>query len=344
MAWYQTLTNQTLAADEHAFVAAVEGQAGIAAAIALVRRSNGTIRGLTAPYTTGFGPAALTGADAYALGFELGRMVSGRLALDAMDVSCPISRAFLEGIDHSGLIAAQYCHFANWHETIESFDSFWATRPTRLRETVRRKQHKLEKRGARFSLLLEPDAQAVATYNSIYAQSGKCAEPHPAFISEMLNKLSPLGHIRLGLLHLGDEAVAAQIWLVWKGRVTIFKLAHRMQFSAYSPGTVLTHWLFSQLLPASESMRVDFGRGDDGYKRQWLQSRAYRRGIIACNPASLTGLRIIATDILPTWAGSAGRRILAAASHRPSRPDRVSSTSIGAFAPTSRAMEYTTNS
>jgi hypothetical protein len=339
MAWYRTLTNQTLAPRERAFVAAVKGRCGIAAAIPLVRRSDGTIRGLTAPYTTCFGPAALSDADAYALGLALGRSALGRLALDALDASCPISHAFLEGINRSGLVVAHYRHFANWHETIDSFPSFWATRPAQLRETVRRKKRKLEARGARFSVLSEPDERAAAIYSAIYAESGKCAEPHPDFMGALLANLARLGHIRLGLLHLEGTPIAAQIWLLCEGRATIFKLAHRAEFSAYSPGTVLTHWLFSQLLPASRGMQVDFGRGDDDYKSHWLKSRAYRRGIVACNPASLIGLRTIATDILPTWAGAARRRIWAVASHRPFPPSRASSISTAASAPTSRETE-----
>jgi CelD/BcsL family acetyltransferase involved in cellulose biosynthesis len=117
----------------------------------------------------------------------------------------------------------------------------------------------------------------------------------------MVEELAARGEIRLGLLYLQGCAVAAQIWLVADRQATIFKLAHRADWLAYSPGTLLTHWMFSQLLTQEKIRRVDFGRGDDAYKCNWLRQRSYRWGIVACNPRNPAGLLDIAAQILPTW-------------------------------------------
>jgi CelD/BcsL family acetyltransferase involved in cellulose biosynthesis len=62
----------------------------------------------------------------------------------------------------------------------------------------------------------------------------------------------------------------------------------------------LTHWALGQLHDQSGVREVDFGRGDDGYKRLWLSSTRDRVGILAANPASLKGLATVIFDILPS--------------------------------------------
>jgi CelD/BcsL family acetyltransferase involved in cellulose biosynthesis len=309
-AWFSALASGTLGRGEDAFLAALRGRTGFVSALPLVRAAGGAFRALTAPYSTKFGPAALSGADAYALGAKLGRLVSRRLDLDAMDVGLPLTGAFLDGLQQSGLVTASYRHFANWYEDIESFESFWATRPARLRETVRRKGRKVREMGGTFVILSAPREieNGMASYRDIYADSGKIAEPHPDFMGLMTRKLSARGDVRLGLLLINGEPVAVQLWLLCGRGATIFKLAHREKFSACSPGTLLTHWMFSQLVPALQIKRVDFGRGDDLYKRDWLRFCTFRRGIIACNPTNLAGLRDIAIDIFPTWTGRVMRQ------------------------------------
>ena len=93
---------------------------------------------------------------------------------------------------------------------------------------------------------------------------------------------------------------AAQIWLVQEGRATIFKLAHDPAFDRQSPGTLLTHWVLSQLHDQDGVRDVDFGRGDDSYKRLWLSLTRDRVGFLAANPRSLKGLATVISDILPS--------------------------------------------
>jgi len=53
-------------------------------------------------------------------------------------------------------------------------------------------------------------------------------------------------------------------------------------------------------LHEQDSVRdVDFGRGDDAYKRLWLSSVRDRIGLLAANPKSFKGIATIIFDILP---------------------------------------------
>jgi hypothetical protein len=314
MAWFRALAAQTLQTDEEPFLAAIADSDGPAAALALVRKRDGTLRGLTAPYTTSFGPAARAASEARLLGRMLGKLVPARLDLDALPAT-PVNSAFLEGLGASGLVTADYRHFANWYEDIDSIEAYWNRRPKKLRETVRRRSARLDAAGGIFHLLQAPEdlAAGIACYEEVYRGSGKCPEPHPGIIPALIRGLGELGQVRLGLLRLNGQTIAAQLWLVEGRNATIFKLAHRTDFSGYSPGTVLTYRMLSDLVPGLGLARVDFGRGNDFYKRDWLGSCVFRKGVIACNPASLRGLRNIATSVFPTWAVAALHRARAAA-------------------------------
>ena len=337
-AWFQALAQSTLDAGETAQLAVLRGKNGGGAALALARRADGTLRALTAPYTTRFAVLADEPKSARSLGAALGTTVARRLELDALE-DTPINRALLEGLKSVGMICASYRHFANWHDEVASFADYWAARPASLRHTVTRKGEKARKAGAQFELAASPQeiGALLPLYLEVYAQSGKVPEPHAAFMPAMVEALAARGEVRLGLLRLEGAPVAAQIWLVDNERATIFKLAHRREWPAFSPGTLLTHWMLSQLLARDRIRRVDFGRGDDAYKRNWLTRRCFRWGVIACNPRNPAGLRDIAAQILPTWAGGWLRRMA------PAPPAHASCISTAASRPILPETESITN-
>jgi hypothetical protein len=308
--WFEALAATTLRAGERAGIALLEDEQQARAALVLAIDGRRIARALTAPYTSIFSVAAQSPADAKALGARLAQLGAGAMMLDCLDENAPANAALLDGLACSGFISARYRHFANWRERTGDFSAYWQRRPGPLRETVRRKTRRASQRGAEFLCLAAPDeiAAGIAEYEALYRVCGKVPEPHPAFMAQMMRNLAPEGSVRLGLMRMEGQTVAAQIWLVRSGRATIFKLAHRPDMASLSPGTLLTHWMFSTLLPGDQIIDVDFGRGNDRYKRDWLSDCVFRTGVIACNPAKLSGLRHIATDILPTWTGRLLRR------------------------------------
>ena len=297
--WFQSLATTTLDPGEEAVAAVVFDNGTAKAALPLVRRG-AAMRALTAPYTTLYAPALPESRWAHFLGAEAARYVKGSLHIDALDSTNASVAAYLQGLRSSSLIASQYRHFVSRYEPIVNFEEYWDARPSQLKSTVRRKLAQAHTQQADFRCYREKFNEAVAIYEDVYRASWKSAEPHSHFIANMVETLSRDGFVRLGIMTLAGRPVAAQIWLVCGRKATIFKLAHREDAAHYSPGTLLTHWLISTLVREDNLEEIDFGRGDDTYKRDWLARLRVRSGIIAGNCRSMSGLSTIVREVVPT--------------------------------------------
>jgi hypothetical protein len=313
--WFLSLAETTLEPGEEAVLAVAQDEGDAPRAVLpLVRMSSGGLRALTAPYTTLYAPALPDPVWSRILGTAARQYVSGYLRLDALDPSDPGIAALAEGLASSGLLTASYRHFANWFEPVTDFDSYWGSRPSRLRTTVRRKLALTQKSAsAGFHCYREGAEleQALAVYDDVYRSSWKSPEPHPLFMPRMVRALAQEGSARIGIMLLAGTPVAAQIWLVRAHRATIFKLGHREDAAAHSPGTLLTHWMASTLIAGDALKEIDFGRGDDAYKREWLTNVRYRTGLVAGDWKNRIGLKIIAHEVLPTKLAAIRRRVVA---------------------------------
>ena len=304
--WFKALAESTLGQGDEAVVAAVFHEGAARAALPLKRKGT-AMHALTAPYTTIYAPALPEPRWARYLGAGAASYVKGSLQLDALDPGDPSIAAYLDGLASSGLITAPYRHFVNHYQPIVDFKEYWNMRPSRLKATVHRKLAQARRQQAEFRCYREVFAEAIAIYDEIYSASWKAPEPHPRFIEIMIQHLAREGFVRVGVMTLAGRPVAVQIWLVCERKGTIFKLAHRQDAERYSPGTLLTHWMISTLIREDGLDEIDFGRGDDAYKSDWLGKSRLRTGLVAGNWKSAAGLAAIASDVLPTRFSAAVR-------------------------------------
>ena len=183
---------------------------------------------------------------------------------------------------------------------------YLAARPGKLRTTLKRKSGKVLTR-----VLADFDADAWAQYESIYAESWKPEEGSPDFLRAFAQEEGAAGRLRLALAHDAADpdgpAIAAQMWTVEGDVAFIHKLAHREAARHLSPGSILTAALMARVIDTDGVTLVDFGTGDDAYKRDWMEAQRPRYRLDMFRPASPRNWPVLAKIALRSLAARAKR-------------------------------------
>ncbi|MDB5373220.1 MAG: family N-acetyltransferase [Belnapia sp.] len=295
----------------------------------LLRQEDGRLASLATPYSLSWQPLIAPGAEPAALrdaGRALGRLFRYRapVRLDTLPAEAPGLAPLHAGFAAAGLHVLAYDHFGNWHEALPpgtGWDAYLAARPPALRTTIGRKLARA-RRELRFEAVAAPGAAleaGIAAYKAVRAASWKPHEPFPDFDGHVMRATAAAGLLRLGILRAATDGrpVAAQYWVLDRARrrATVLKLAHAEAARAGSPGTALTAMMIRGLLEDDGVTELDFGRGDDDYKRLWVGERRQRIGLLlACplHPAGLAALAMHAAGRLRRYAAGRLRRAASA--------------------------------
>jgi CelD/BcsL family acetyltransferase involved in cellulose biosynthesis len=160
-----------------------------------------------------------------------------------------------------------------------SYAEYFAERPGQLRTTLKRKAKHVET-----EILDQFESAAWQSYEDIYANSWKPEEGSPAMLRAFAEQEGAAGRLRLGIARHNRRPIAAQLWTVENGVAYIHKLAHLEEAKPFSAGTVLTAALMEHTIDRDKVSLVDFGTGDDGYKRDWMESVRPRYRLTALDP------------------------------------------------------------
>lgn len=160
-----------------------------------------------------------------------------------------------------------------------TFAEYLANRPGRLRTTLNRKKDKVQ-----VSIETAFKLESWEVYEAIYRQSWKGDEGYPLFLRNFAMQEGAAGRLRLAVARAEGQPVAAQFWTVEAGTAFIHKLAHAEDAKALSPGTTLTAALLEHVIDGDRVQLVDFGTGDDAYKRDWMEEIRPRYRIEAFRP------------------------------------------------------------
>jgi hypothetical protein len=147
-----------------------------------------------------------------------------------------------------------------------TFADYLAGRSGALRTTLKRKAGKVD-----VTIATAFDPANWAIYEAIYAQSWKGAEGAPAFLRAFASQEGAAGRLRLAIARSAGRPVAAQFWTVESRTAFIHKLAHTEDAKSLSPGTTLTAALLEHVIDRDRVNLVDFGTGNDPYKRDWME-------------------------------------------------------------------------
>ncbi|HEV2677308.1 MAG TPA: GNAT family N-acetyltransferase [Aliidongia sp.] len=223
------------------------------------------------------------------------------LLLTVLDPAADDFTALDAAFRRFGMVVRPYFDCGVWYQQTQglSFAGYVAGLPSQLRNTWTRKRRKLAgSPRLRLTYCAGEDGldDAIAAYEAVYRASWKEPEPNPGFMPALMRACAVLGALRLAVYHLDGEPAAAQFWIVWRGRATIFKLAHDERFIEHSLGTLLTMELMERVLENDRPIEIDFGHGDDAYKKLWLPLRRERWGLLAANPRTPRGLALSARE------------------------------------------------
>src|SRR5690606_19284429 len=106
------------------------------------------------------------------------------------------------------LVAREQCDHNHVLEVNgRSFAEYWASRPGRMRTTLKRKAKKVE-----VTIRERFDAADWAAYEAIYAESWKPEEGTPDLLRRFAEAEGKAGRIRLAVARHEGEPVAAQFW------------------------------------------------------------------------------------------------------------------------------------
>lgn len=212
----------------------------------------------------------------------------------AAPLRAPQHDSLVRATDAAGRATFPLALSSNHTARIDSLAQYWAGRPSRLLNTLKRKGKLLAQQQHRFELTATPNADQVAGYWQVYQSSWKPQEPSRSFIDWLLAWSMQHGFLRLGLLYVDDAPVACQLWLVQGERAYIFKLAQDERADRFSPGSLLTEHIIEQLAQADGVRHLDFLLGDNAFKTTWMDSKEPVCGVNVVNNAHMAG-RLLAS-------------------------------------------------
>ncbi|HEY9209558.1 GNAT family N-acetyltransferase [Acidovorax sp.] len=237
------------------------------------------------------------------------------LRLQPLDADSAWLAALQGGLQAAGYWTDRFFCFGNHYQIVPQggFAAYWQQRPSALRHSVERGRRRLDRAGT-WRIDIHTGAstdvdRALAAYQAVYAQSWKQPEPCPGFMPGLVRTAAHEGWLRLGVLWLGEQPLAAQVWLVHGGKANIYKLAYVKGQDRLSPGSVLTAALMAHAMDVDGVREVDYLSGDDAYKRDWMAQRRERVGLVAFDPRSLHGLWAGGRHSMGAWMGRMVQRL-----------------------------------
>jgi CelD/BcsL family acetyltransferase involved in cellulose biosynthesis len=277
---------------------------GDARAVLPLQTGGGNYAALANWYSFRFRPVVSAEADS-----------AGLLTAIATDIGKRKHRITLAGLpdeDGSATLVERAFRQAGWitfreecdtnhvlHVGGRSYDEYIATRPGQLRTTLKRKSGKV-----RTEVLTRFDAALWDAYEAIYRESWKPSEGSPEFLRAFAEAEGEAGRLRFAIAHDPEgRAVAAQMWTVEGGTAFIHKLAHLESAKPLSPGSVLSAALFRHVIDVDKVDVVDFGTGDNPYKRDWMEEVRPRYRLDMLRPLAPENWLIIARTGLRRLAG-----------------------------------------
>ena len=245
---------------------------GDSRAVLPLRRVSRRIEALANWYSFRVAPLATSGADKARLFEAIARDLAGeapRITLAPLPDENGEASMLAAAFRQAGWVV--FCNACDSNHVLDvggrSYAQYMEGRPGQLRTTLKRKAAKVD-----ITIESHFNPESWAAYEAVYVQSWKPQEGSPAFLRRFAEEEGMAGRLRMAVARADGKPVAAQFWTVEGGTAWIHKLAHTEDSRALSPGTTLSAALFERVIDGDGVSFVDFGTGNDGYKRDWMEA------------------------------------------------------------------------
>ncbi|THB75096.1 MAG: GNAT family N-acetyltransferase [Gammaproteobacteria bacterium] len=254
---------------------------------------------LTTIYSHNFSPIIISNNSSnselisHCIGYAIKNYLPEIIDIEPINPKGVLITPLIKGIKHH-MVTDTYFRFGNWlHTDISSFDEYKNNLQTQLKNTINRRQKKLDKSHVwelKVYTKIEEIAPAYQEFKYLYQLRWKKEEGNREFFDAIIMDLAEKGQLRLGILYIDNRPAAAQIWFNIGQRSSIFKLAFDESYKEFSPGTLLTYKMADYSINQDQATILDFLSGDDYYKKQWMSQRDEKWGIIAFNHRTAYGI------------------------------------------------------
>lgn len=301
--WFEMLHRHCLPDNIPAVVTAIGDNPRQWVHLYLIDQDRGRLRSLTNYYSFSFAPLFSPGLDRssrLALLTELARFVRRKthhISLSPVPEEDENARLICQAFRNAGWIVMR--RMADVNHVLDvggrTFEAYWQARPGKLRSTVKRKT---KANAVRCMVLGDYSEAAWADYQKVYEQSWKSNEGYPQFLQELAMREAGSGRLRVGLAYMDNAPVAAQLWTLDGNTAYIHKLAYAEHAVKASPGTLLSAAMFRHVIDIDKVGLIDFGNGDDGYKRDWMDAQRSRWQLDMFDPKALRNWPLIGRKAL----------------------------------------------
>lgn len=297
--WFETLYTAAFEDNQTFILACVVDKESVIALLPLVSEDNKNWNSFKHRYTAFYSLLLVQENQTETLEWlvkGLNQMPVQSLALSPVDENDRNLIILKQAMEKSGYEYHQHFFFYNWiHRTKgQSFEVYMEGRPKQLRNTLARKQRKLD-REHQYSIRMFKGDEVKAGlkgYHSAYSASWKAHEQYETLLDSTAINLSSPDWTRLAVLTIDGQPAAAQLWFVVQGKASIFRLAYNQEWKHYSPGTILTAYLLRYVIDIDKVVEIDFLTGNDAYKQDWMSERRQRWRVLFVNTKKVPN---------PTW-------------------------------------------
>lgn len=183
-------------------------------------------------------------------------------------------------------VTSSLCH-KNWVyiNNNEPFESYISHSPSQVRDIRRKERRLLKQHEVEFRMYVDEEnlEKAIEDYFTVYNNSWKEKENYPEFIPDLIRVCAGKNMLRLGILYIDGVASAAQLNIFHDNISLIYKLSYQEQHKNLSSGAILSFKMMQYAFSQDNSRLIDYGCGNDEYKRNWMNHCLKKMTLTAYN-------------------------------------------------------------